>query len=956
MKKFILTIGLFSFFFLAFSQEGLKVTTMKLQNGLTVYLNEDHNNPSVFGAVIVKGGSKRDPRDATGIAHYFEHIMFKGTDKLGTIDYQSEKVYLDSISYMYDSLGKTKDDDIRKKIQLKINDLSLKAGDFAIPNELDKLIEEIGGTKLNAFTSEDEIAYFNQFPPEFINQWIEIYSDRFISPVFRLFQSELETVYEEKNMYADNPGSAFYDKLLKTVFPTTPYGEQVIGETAHLKNPSLSKMKEYFDNFYVANNMALVLVGNFKTEDILPVIEEKFGRWRSGEVPQYAFLPEQPFKGREFHKARMLPIPVGVIAYRGVPQGHEDEIALDVCMEIMNNSASTGLLDKLYLDNKLMAANINTMSYIEDGALMVMFAPKILRQSLKSAEKMVMNEIEKVKKGEFSDTLLNTVKYMMKKRFEQGFEGLFGRAFMINDIFLQDKTWEEYIRYPEMIDRIGKEDIIRIANKYLTDNRMVYYSKTGFPKKEKLKKPPYKPIVPKNSEQKSDYFKMIENMPAKKVEPLFIHMGKDVMFKDLTDKIHLYYTPNPYNSIFSMDISFGVGTDKMPMLNYAASFMSLLGTTERSFEEFSRQMQAIGSTYSIYASGTDFSIYVTGFDENFDKTMILIDELINKMKGEKKHLEKFIDNEKADRRFFKADPAYIAEALSSYVLYKENSPYLTKLSLKEVKKLKMDTLLATLKQAMNYEVELCYAGKLPMETVESSVINNLHFRESLLPTLSMEEKPRKLPKENTVFYVPEKNAIQSQIEFFSEGSPQDNFSRVYSYPFNKYFGSGMASLVFQEIREFRSLSYSAYGYYSGSYFNGRNGHFSGGMSTQSDKTIEGINVYLHLLDSMPDKPERVEKIIQSLERSFNDNRGSFRYLAGSVAIWRKQGFEDDPRINYYPQWQVLKYDDIRNFYIKNLFGKPRIIAIVTDPSRVKEEDLKKFGVLIKLDKKDIYVK
>ncbi len=179
-----------------YTSDPLEVKELKLKNGLTVWMNEDHSQPKVFGAVVVKAGAKDCPN--TGIAHYFEHMMFKGTDKIGTIDYASEKILLDSIALKYDELATTSDETKRKTIQKEINNLSIKASDFAIPNEYDRLISKYGGSGLNAGTSYDMTVYFNEFSPQYFRQWAEINSERLLNPVFRLFQSELETVYEEK--------------------------------------------------------------------------------------------------------------------------------------------------------------------------------------------------------------------------------------------------------------------------------------------------------------------------------------------------------------------------------------------------------------------------------------------------------------------------------------------------------------------------------------------------------------------------------------------------------------------------------------------------------------------------------------------------------------------------------------------------------------------------------------
>ena len=282
MKILIFLIAMF-FGFNCEKPSPLDVEIYTLENGLTVMLNEDRNETSVFGAVVIDGGGKRDPSDATGIAHYLEHVLFKGTSKMGTTNYAKEKVYLDSIEVLYDELSKKEDKKTRLKIQRHINDLSLKASEYAIPNEFTRLIEGMGGTGLNAGTGYDFIYYFNSFPSAQIEKWVDLYSHRFLDPVFRLFQSELETVYEEKNRAMDNPFRVFNETSRKYFFKNHPYGQQtILGSVEHLKTPSLSKMKEYYNKYYVPNNMHLLIAGDFDKRDVKKLIKDKFGKLKKG--------------------------------------------------------------------------------------------------------------------------------------------------------------------------------------------------------------------------------------------------------------------------------------------------------------------------------------------------------------------------------------------------------------------------------------------------------------------------------------------------------------------------------------------------------------------------------------------------------------------------------------------------------------------------------------------------
>ena len=413
MKKltilFLLIIGAI----VSFAQGGdLKTKTIHLDNGLKVVMCEDHSQPEIYGAVYVHAGSKNDPVEATGMAHYFEHIMFKGTDKIGTTNWEAEKVFLDSIDLMYDKLHETVDVAERQAIQQKINALSQKSADYAIPNEVDVILTQMGGKSLNAGTSYDMTVYYNIFPSNQLSKWMDVYVERFRNPVFRLFQSELETVYEEKNMYGDSPINAFQEYLFHETFGEHPYGRPVIGYTEHLKNPQTSRMREFYNTYYVANNMTLILVGDFDIEATEPMVAEKFGTWRRGELPKEPTYTLPKFNGPTVKEVRMTPIKMGALVFPGVKNSDQDMLPLNLASSIFANG-ETGLADKLMLDGQIMASMLMPLSLEDHGANVMIYIPKLLGQSHEKAEGLIFDCLDRLKKGDFSDDLFEAVRMSM---------------------------------------------------------------------------------------------------------------------------------------------------------------------------------------------------------------------------------------------------------------------------------------------------------------------------------------------------------------------------------------------------------------------------------------------------------------------------------------------------------------------------------------------------------------
>lgn len=931
----------------------LTVKHYKLENGLSVYLNEDHSKPEIFGAVVVKAGSKNDPVDATGIAHYFEHIMFKGTDQIGTLNYPAEKVYLDSIVQMYDQLYLTKEEKARQDIQMKINGLSIKASDYAIPNEVDILLRDIGGSGINAYTSLEQTVYHNSFPSNQVEKWMDIYAERFRNPVFRLFQSELETVYEEKNMYADNPMTMMFEDVMKTFYKKHPYGQQTtIGTIEHLKNPRLSKMLDFFRTYYVANNMALVLCGDFDTEKVIPVISEKFGSWRTGKVPPYPDYKEAPFKGREFRKVKMTPIRIGVYGFRTVPNNDPDEVGLQLCNQILSNESSTGLFDKLVMENKLLSASAFEFQGNDMGGTFIIFLPKIIGQSFASADKIIRNCMDSLKKGKFSDELLEGLKLNYRKSREKMLENSGNRADLLIDAFVKGITWDDVLTEIKKVESINKEEIIRLANKYYGENYMAYWSGMGFPKKEKIKKPDWKPVVPKNTEAKSEFAKKLDQMKETELKPRFINFKTDLQSGIISEGVTLYKNDNPYNDVFSLSVQFKTGKIIEPKLEQAVQFMNLIGTEEKSYQQFHSQLQKLGASCWFSVSDNYLNIDIDGFESKLEPTLKLVNEILVKPKSDEKQLEKFIQEAKANFKVTKNDPETIGTALYNYAAYKNMSPFLRRLSLKEIKKLKGDQLIACFKTGAAYDADIYYTGKNSFEKVVDAIKENITMHENPSRGKYVELVPLKYDS-NTVFINHHKKALQTKIYFLTIGNKLSEKERAIIAGFNEYFGAGMSSLVFQEIREFRSLSYSAHAYFLSPYFKENPGRLRGYMGTQSDKTLDGLKAMNDLFVNMPVKPERMDGIRKALLQSVFTEQPDFRDLPERVAYWINQGYTSDPREYRYSVYNTMGFNDITGFYHDHVYGKPLLITLAGNMKKVNKEELKKFGKIIEVKQKEI---
>ena len=935
----------------------LKVKEYRLENGLTVWLNEDHSQPKVFGAVVVKAGAKDCPD--TGIAHYFEHMMFKGTDRIGTLDYESEKVLLDSIAMKYDELAMTEDTAARARLQKEINELSIRSSEYVIPNEFNRLINRFGGSGLNAATSYDATIYFNTFSPQYMVQWAEINSERLINPVFRLFQSELETVYEEKNMYGDFIGGQVMDTLMARYFGPHPYAYPIIGSTKNLKNPRLTEMHKFFEDYYVASNMALILSGDFDAQQVMPILEKAFSRIRSGNAPKQEKVMLPPFNGRETMKVK-FPIPfikaMG-LGFRGVSANHEDQVALNIAVNLLNNANGTGYLDKLMVEHKLMGALAINESMNEAGILAVAIMPKLLIQSYSSAEKMVWDEINRVKNGDFSDEMFNSLKLEQKRQYASSLENIDSRATIMMNLFSQGKSWNDYLNEVARIESITKEDVVRVAQKYFSNNYLCVTKSTGKYPKDNLPKPAFSPVVPRNADASSSYAKQLEKIPEQQVAPRIIDFEKDVKTSKLTPLVTLYTTPNPLNDIFTLNISYGIGALEQPELMQLTNYLQLLGTESLSFEQFRSRLQSIGSTLAFDVTPDAFVMKVTGFDNHIDETMELVGDFIRHAKADDKKLRQIVDDAKVSEKAFFKSGDNVASALLEQVKYGDQSRYLRKLSLSQIKNLKGKDMLAIYDKVRSVQCDLHYCGTLPVEKVIGTIRQHLPLERTTVASNSPYYRELKQYDRPTVFFIDMPDMAQSIVYGYVKGDPvDDKASRHASQLFSVYFGGDMSSLMFQEIREFRSFAYRTSGRYQlpNHAHKGTAGSFTAMLSTQSDKTLDALGVLDSLIREMPLKPERMEAVKQTLVNRINNDYPPFRNLSEKVASARMEGFDRDPAEEFLRDIATMDMQDISRFYQEQISGRPVVYVITGNRKHIDMKKLAEYGTIIKVKKKGIY--
>ena len=948
---------------IVFAQLPEGLSEYQLQNGLTVLLWEDHDQPDVFGATVTRAGSIDEPETATGLAHYLEHMLFKGTDRMGALDWEKERPHYERIIALYDTLAMTTDPKEREQVQLRINEQSIQAAQYSATDEFSNLIQSIGGEDLNAATSYDMTFYHNRFPAYQMERWLTLYADRLTNPVFRSFQAELENVFEEYNMYSDDNNQHVQKFINEQLYKGSAYARDIIGFPEDLKNPKLRQLIEFFNTWYVPNNMALILVGNFNAEEAKPLIEKIFGSMQSKPLPARKSFTPTDFTQNERFSAKLGYFPELCVAYNGVKVGADEELALSFACDLLSNTMGIGLLDELILNNELMYAGAMNSAARELGRIEVIAIPYMDPEtqeyrSLKETESKVMSAIDQLTRGEVTDDLFEAVRLNSIQQYDRMLEYPMLKAYTLLQGYVYQVPLEKLFAEKDELRKLTKDEVIRVAKKYLTAPHKTFEIAEGTPKKDKLAKPKIKHLEPGMGQ--SQYYQDFTNIPAGKLVPRFVDL-KDIDQDRFAENVYVYVTPNPKNDIFTLRLKYGIGTYNMPLLEYAVQMMEiagLKGAPGLSAGEYRAKLARLGGKCTYSASDNYVTVDIEGAEQNMKEIVSLVhlhmlfpdfnsenDTKLNSIKGQV-YSGRQVEQKSTDQ---------VADAAHDYVLYGDNSPYLRRTTLNDVLQLEASQLEAEWHKALDFELEIHYAGKLPADSVKAALYGHLPMSEKAIPTTSPIERPRLAFDKTELYFLPDATMQQAKIYFFIEGTPYNVNEAVTYDAFNEYFGGGFSGLVMNEIREKRSMAYTAYGAFITPPVQGRNTRFIGYVGTQSDKVDDALNVYLSLLDSMPQNAENIESIRTILRQSLLSHHPTFRSKSQKMTDWMRLGYQIDPATLQIRQVQKLKFEDIIAFYESHVKGQPVKILIMGDPKLIDQKALKaRFGKVNKLSSSKLF--
>lgn len=915
----------------------LGVSIHRLPNGLTVYLSPNPGLPRVTAWISVRAGSKHDPADSTGMAHYLEHMLFKGTDRLGTLDYEKERVHLERIRALYEKLFRAKAEDARKKVYAQIDAENVKAGAYAVPNEIDKFYRVIGARGVNAFTSDERTSYVVDLPANRLEDWAAVESERFARPVFRMFQSEIEAVYEEKNRAQDNADRILSEEVARALYKLHPYGQQpTLGTVEHLKNPSLSKMYAFYEKWYVPNNMAIALAGDFDRQAALELLRRRFGAWQPKELeplPEWGLPKPQGAERREVKYEAEEKV---IIAWPAVAHSHADADALEMMDMVMDNYAA-GLLNlRLNQAQKVKASGSSPSLRNDAGAWYVWALPK-KDQTLEQAEALLLETVAALRNGEFAEEDLAAVITNFEAAEKARLESNESRVALMSGNFVGLEPWERTAGRLDRLRKVSKADVVRVAKQYLGPDRVVAYRRAGKPEIPSMTKPSFTKL-PIDPTRESERLKALLARTPAPLEPRWLSPGRDYEITPIEGG-RLYSAKNPYNDLFSLTFRFDRGSRAARKLCWALDLLDLAGAGPYTAEEFKKKLYALGTSLSYFCGEDSSGVHLSGLDRNLWTSLELMNERFDWPTVPAGALEKLRQIALGAREDEKKDPESVHDALGQLAARGRESGVLARLTNDELKALAESELKSLIGDFTSHVRRVGYVGNRPPRELAKLLYTGRRYRDVPPRTPLRLLKPQK----NRVLFT-HRDMVQAQVGLFAADEVYDPRKVVDSQYLSQYLGGGgMSSLIFQEVRESRSLAYAAAGGHTVTADKGDDTQLWGYLGCQADKTPEAVELMLELLRRPPISPQRFRQTAKAVEEGYRTNPTPFRSVPGTVMDWEDQGLPGgDPRPARFERALAYTPENLAA-YSSRLKDAPVSVWILGHKERVGIDKLKTLG-------------
>ena len=933
----------------------LKTKIYTLDNGLKVYMSVNKEEPRIQTYIAVRSGGRNDPADNTGLAHYLEHLMFKGTEVLGTTDYAAEKPILDKIEELYE-VYRTKTDPVeRRAIYHVIDSLSYEASKISIPNEYDKSMAIIGANGTNAFTSNDVTCYTEDIPSNQIENWAKVQSDRFKNMVIRGFHTELEAVYEEYNMYLNEDSENAMMAIDSVLFVHHPYGTQtVIGTSDHLKNPSIKAIKKQKATYYVPNNCAICVAGDFDPDEFVKIVEKYFGDWQPNpDLPVFSCEPEAPITAPVEKEVLGTEAEFVMIGWRYPGSSVIESETADIVAAVLSNGMA-GIMDlDLNQQQKVLAAEGQAYSRTDYSEFLLQGYPK-QGQSLEEVRDLLLGCVARLRSGDFDENLVKASVANFKLQQIRAMERNRSRAMSFVNSFVDGHAWKDDVHQLDRLAKVTKQDIVDWANEYLGQNSyaLVFKRVGPNPKNEKIDAPEITPIVT-NRDKQSDFLTELQQSEVKPIEPVFVDYDKDMSVFNLRSGIEVLYKHNDVNDIATLQFLFDEGSLTDPALSLATDYVSYLGSETRSAEEIASEMYGLACSNGFRSSTGQTSYLVTGLSENIGKALGIMEDLIANAKADEDVLSELKADMLQSRAVEKLTQRSCNTALNNYVMYGPEYIKATTLTNDQLAALTSEELLAKVTNLLTKQHKVLYYGPMSESEVRN-LLNEYHDVAGDLQPLVRKYPTKLVTPEAKVFIAPYDARQFNYIQYSDRGEGFVLEDSPAIEVFNEYFGGGMNTIVFQEMREARALAYSAGAYLTEPSFTGDSYSFYARIGSQNDKLRDAVEAFDEIINDMPESQKAFDIAMSSLDGSLRTRRTTGISVLSSYLASKELGLSEPLDKYIFSKLGDIKLEDLGATQRKWVKDRTYVYGILGDASNLDLDFLKTLGPVKQVTLEDIF--
>lgn len=915
-----------------------------LDNGLKVYLMINNDQPRIQTAIAVRTGGKNDPAETTGLAHYLEHIMFKGTQEVGTTNYEAEKPYLDEIEELYEKYRVTTDPGQRSDIYHVIDSLSYAASKIAIANEYDKLMAGIGASGSNAFTSEDETVYIENIPANEVENWAIVQSDRFKNMVVRGFHTELEAVYEEYNRSLNQDIRKVLEAINQILFKKHPYGKQtVIGNPNHLKNPSITNIKKYFQNYYHPGNVAICMSGNLSFDDVMDIVTKYFGDWKpNSNMLTPRWLAESELMGGMKdvygHESEMV-----TVGWRLPGKWSKENEYAEIVSKLLSNGRA-GLFDlNINQQQKALETGVYLNDMSDYSVLLALGYPQE-GQSLNDVKRLMLEEVDKLLRGEFDQNLLTAIINNMKKEEMQAMEDNMQSALQFVDAFINKKDWKDEVEKIDRLGKITKQDIVNFAKKYLsTDDYACVYKRQGDdPNELKIEKPKISPIE-MNRDAQSAFVDSVLHNNVVPIVPEYVDFDNDIKTYRLKYGNNFMYKQNEKNGLFTLCYVVEHGSKADKYLPYAVEYFDFLGTKRLSVDKIKSELYLLACDLRFNVQEDQTLITLSGLAENQTKAMTVLEDWIKNVKADKEIYDTYVDNVMKMREIAKTEQSACMQRLNAYCTIGPENIYTNIPSEQELRVISPEEMVKKIQGLADYKQIIMYYGPTPMHDMTDN-INKIH-KTSKDPIPAKADNHYKLQEvtEDEVYVAHYDSKAINMAMYSNNGQLYDPALVPKISLFNEYFGGGMNTVVFQELRESRGLAYQASADYDTPSWKNEPNTFSTYIISQNDKMGECIDVFHDIIENMPMSDNAFRLAKKNLKKRIESQKYVGFRLLSFILQSKKLGLDHDINADVYRDVSRITLAGLEKFAKDNVVGRKYRYIILGDTNDIDMERLRKIG-------------